>query len=667
MTKPDQRAVFFGVFMTLVPLTVSGQARSSASETIRLIELLETQNIRNSPLLSIPGLPILPPLAPATAYPLRELASAQNPLGLKVKLGYQGNMMEALLASPRSEYVFDAVIPPDAVLDFGTGIMRDLHSRRAKTYLGLDPQEVRFIIRLEAEGKERTIFSKTVPVPPKEEVVTLTFAKEKIPLDSAGLPVRLTLLTEGDLGAFSFWFNPVIYTRKARGRGIILISLDALRQDHLGCYGYTRPTSPNIDALAQDGVLFEEAHATSNWTLPSHTSLLSALYGSSHGVYRPDQNISPSLPLLAEVLRNSGFFCQAITGSGFINPFYGFWRGFDSYDQGPGALTKGDSAGRVFEAAADWLGGIADKDFFLFLHTYQVHGPLDPPAPYNEMFVPKNARWSSFSYATELGGKSGSFKTLSESDRENVVGLYDGEVRYTDDVLIGPLIAKLKELRLYDQTMIILLSDHGEEFMERGSWQHGHSLYEGALRVPLIIKLPASRSAGRRVRGLCSLVDAMPTILDELKIKTARLDLDGESLSPLIKGKKRRNYGFLADTSYPSIDFEKTADTPASEPPVPDIVSWVEPEYKLILHRKLSEENAAGYSPPRPSRPDIELYDRKKDPGEKINLAAKRPDVVRRMLRRIQEIYSRPPKGKAGRIRIDGKLEEELRALGYIR
>ena len=667
MAMPEKRTVLIGLFLVLLYLVGCRQAKSRASETIRFLDLLEMENIRSSPFLAGQGTPTLPRLAPATAYPIRDLLSGENPIDLKVKLGFRGSMMEVILAPPRSEYAFDVVIPPDGVLEFGTGIIRDQNSGKVKALLGRDAQAVQFGVRLEAGGTEQTIFSKTVAVPPKLETASLSFAMEKVALGAPGLPVRLTLLTDGGPGAFPFWFDPVIYTQKARNRGVILISLDALRPDHLGCYGYSRPTSANIDALAQDSVLFEQAYATSNWTLPSHVSLFSSLFGAAHGVYRHNQRIPPSLVLLAEVLRNSGFFCRAITGSGFVSPFYGFWRGFSAYQQSEGALGKEDSANLVFRAAARWLGENTDKDFFLFLHTYQVHGPYDPPAPYDEMFVPENARWSSFGFEADLGGRPATFRPLPETDRQNVVGLYDGDVRYTDDALIGPLIGKLKELRLYDQTMIILLSDHGEEFMERGTWQHGQSLYEVALRIPLIIKLPASRSGGKRVRGLCSLVDIMPTILDELKIKTVPPDLDGESLIPMIRGKNRRGYAFLADTAYPSLDLKNPMDKVTAGPPVPDIVAFVEQEYKLILNRKLSEEEASGYSPPRPSRPDIELYDRQKDPGEKTNLAAERPDVVRRMLRRIQEIYNRPPRGKAGQIRIDGKLEEELRALGYIR
>ena len=412
-------------------------------------------------------------------------------------------------------------------------------------------------------------------------------------------------------------------------------------------------------------MLFEKSYTTSNWTLPSHTALFTSLFGVSHGVYWGQHRIPPSAVMLAEVLRKNGFFCQAVTGGGLVSPFYGFWRGFDLYRSAEGGLAKENSAELVFAAAAAWLEKNTDKDTFLFLHTYQVHAPYDSPPPFDSMFTPENSRLSTFSF-DDLGGRSGSFKTLPEADRRNIIGLYDGEIRYTDDALIGPLIGKLKALGLYDRTMIILLSDHGEEFLERGAWQHGQNLYEETLRVPLVIKFPRSRFHGKKITGVCRLIDVMPTILEEMKIEPFPQELDGASLLPLITGKEKDGRFFLADTCYPSLNLGDPKRTPPPGDLEPDIIAFGDADTKLILNRRISPEYALEYSPPRPARPEVELYDLRSDPAEKVNLATDRPVVVREMLRHIQELYGKPSRRRGSRVEIDPQLREELRALGYI-
>ncbi len=636
---------------------------NEAFPMIRFFDILATENIVSSPFLEPTSDRPHPFRVPSNAFPLEDFESGGNPLKLKRRLGFAGKRVEALLAPPRSEYSFEVIIPEDAVLEFGLGVIR---GERATNNPGREEPEVRFTIKMEANGRKKTIFLRTVPASPGANEANVSIVMEKCDLGPAGLPVRLSFLTTGEPSALAFWFAPVVYRKKPSARNVILISLDALRADHLGCYGYARPTSPHIDAFSEDSVLFERTYTAAPWTLPSHISILSGLFGISHGVYMGHHRIPPSVTLLPEGLRKNGFFCRAVTGAGLVSPLYGFWRGFEIYQGAEGHMTKENSAELVFAAAADWLEKNTDKDSFLFLHTYQVHSPYASPSPYTTMFTSKNRRYSSFNFA-DIGRKRAAFMRLPEEETQNIVDLYDGEIRYTDDALIGPLVAWLKELGTYDRTMIILLSDHGEEFLEKGAWQHGQSLYESALRTPLIIKLFGSRYRGKRIRAVTRLVDVMPTILAELGITSGPADLDGVTLMPVVEGKEKDCRFFLADTSFPSIDLDNPKTLSPQAELEPDIIAFGDRVFKLILNRKLTEVDAFEYDPPRPDRPDVELYDLPNDPGEDINLASERPEVVREMLKRIRDLYGKPSKRRGRRVEIDGELREELRALGYIR
>ena len=445
----------------------------SGFQTIRLIDLLAKENIRRSPFL-LEGSESPPPyLSLLKAAPLSDFGSGENPFLIKKKLDTGPAEVDILFSPPRSEFQFDLVLPPESALTFGIGIIRDKNFEKLRESLERNPQGVEFSVRLERLGRYKTFFRKRLRLPPRDEARTVNFSLEELDLPPRAQRVRLVLTTVGDEGVFSFWHNPVLYTKGKSRRKIILVSADTLRPDHLGCYGYRRETSAHIDALARDSVLFERTYASSPWTLPSHVSLLTALHGLNHQVYWVDEKMDPSLITLAEILRQSHFFCQAFTGSGFVSSSYGFSRGFDFYRGYEGHGIHEDSAERVALAVLDWLEGNSDKDFFLFIHTYQTHSPYACPSPYNTAFLEENARWAGLDVMEYLGGKPGLFKTLPDEERRNLLDLYDGEILYLDETLTKPLTAKLRELGIYDETLIVFTSDHGEEFFEHGGWTHG--------------------------------------------------------------------------------------------------------------------------------------------------------------------------------------------------
>ncbi|MGD9347672.1 MAG: sulfatase, partial [Candidatus Aminicenantes bacterium] len=416
-------------------------------------------------------------------------------------------------------------------------------------------------------------------------------------------------------------------------------------------------TSPNIDSFARDSVLFSNVYASSPWTLPSHVAMLTSLHGVHHQVYQEDERMDPAIPTLADLLRRNHFFCTAFTGGGFVSSVYGFSKGFDMYQEGEGGVHRQDAAAHSFGLVSEWLDTHSeDKNFFLFVHTYQPHDPYACPEPYKDMFLSEGAKWRHLNLMGYLGGRPNLFKPLPEKERQNIVDLYDGEVRYTDEALVGPLVRKLKQLDLYDSSLVVLTSDHGEEFYDHKSWEHGHQLYDESLRVPLLIKFPGSRFRGTKVSNIVSLVDVVPTILEELRIDVSELSLDGKSLLPAIEGKEKEDRSFWADIGDNVLGSH-----------VPQKISTNSGHAKFILNKRYSEEDLSFFDYPPPATGPAELYDLESDPHEERNLADDRVELVNRLIRSIETIYSQSKKRKLLKPEIDEDLKEQLRALGYIK
>ncbi len=247
-------------------------------------------------------------------------------------------------------------------------------------------------------------------------------------------------------------------------RGIVLVSIDTLRADHLGAYGYARPTSPFFDELAQRGTLFERAIVQLPGTLPSHMSIFTGLYPAEHGVYPPDNVLAVNVPTLPEVLRAHGFRTAGFTEGGYVDGHYGFERGFDRFADDTGEGSRAVEA--TLARGLDFLAGLQrDERFFLFLHTYVVHDPYDPPPPYERLFwedSPPAEAWEPT--GPNLTAVNRGERTVTPATVRYFEALYDGSIRYFDDRLRA-FFARLDELGLTDETTIVLTSDHGEEFL----------------------------------------------------------------------------------------------------------------------------------------------------------------------------------------------------------
>jgi len=583
-----------------------------------------------------------------------DLGTGTNPYGLKRKLNVRNADSNVLFAPPKSRYFFEVDIPADAVLEFGTGIVREKNSGEILESTSQEDLTGTFTVLLEVDGHKKNIFQKTHKFLRKDQ--RMVFQTHKIDLFAPMRKARISFVTEGTHQNFSFWHNPVLYQKNNNGHNVILISIDTLRADHLGCYGYKRDTSPAIDDLAEDSALFLNTYSSSPWTLPSHVSLLTSLHCMNHRVHYEDEKMDSSLVTLADLLRQKGFYCSAFTGGGFVNAAYGFSKGFDSYGQSSRGIHQIDGAEWICQSVLDWIDNHKDRDFFLFIHTYQPHNPFSCPPPFNTMFLDDAAEWREIDLLTYIGGKEGIFKNLSERERENTISLYDAEIRYTDEKLIEPLLKKLKDTGLYDQSMIILTSDHGEEFYDHHGWEHGHTLYDELLKVPLIIKFPGSEFAREKIHTIVRLIDVMPTILDNLGLKRSGQNLDGKSLMPILKEKE------IADRTFIAYKADNILNSH-----IPQKISMNEEKIKLILNKKFTAEQHNFFLSPPPELVSIELYDLSKNSGEKKNIVDERSQIASRLVRLINDIYIKVKERKSEKADIDKDLLEQLKALGYLR
>jgi len=326
-------------------------------------------------------------------------------------------------------------------------------------------------------------------------------------------------------------------SRGSQPLNVVIIGIDTLRPDHLGCYGYGRDTSPEIDSLAARGALFENVTSQAPWTLPSFATIFTSLYPSQHGASALNTHLRTDHPTLAMMLLKRGYSTAAIVNAPFLRPEFKLDRGFEYYDYKPpfaGRVADGTTAD-----ALAWIDEHIDEPFFIFVHYFDPHLPYGAPPPYDRQFCPDYAGSLPLPFDISVFPRARatnfeSMKSVSEEDWEYIRALYDGEIRFADHA-VGRLLAGLEERHLADRTLIILLGDHGEEFFEHGGFEHGHSLYNEVIKVPLIVAPPRTVAGPSRVTAHVRLTDVTPTFLDFLGIQPAA-HLEGASLKPLITG-----------------------------------------------------------------------------------------------------------------------------------
>ncbi len=432
----------------------------------------------------------------------------------------------------------------------------------------------------------------------------------------------------------------------APARNAILISIDTLRPDHLGCYGYGRDTSPNLDKLAARSVRFDRALSVSSWTLPSHASLLTGLYPAEHGVRGELNALPPSANTIGRLLRKDGFDTFAAVSHPYLSRRWGFDNGFaGDFDESEATgSTNHPVASGVVDSAIEWLDRRSDdRRFFMWLHIFDPHWDYDPPSPYDSLFDPD--------YQGTTEGKYVSIKPyikavagyehpppLAERDLEHIIALYDGEIAYVDANL-GRLFSRLAAAGLDRDTVILVVADHGEEFMEHGSLEgHQWTLYEEVVRVPLIVYVPGLEG-GRVVTTVVSTVGVAPTVLDLLGVDGVSSRAAARSLAGnVLRTGTRPGAAALLDLTVRGRNRQ---------------VALHDGDYKLIRYHDGRNE----------------LYANPEMGNEHTNLANDKPAVVAEMSAEIDrrlEAMSPLPDAGAQRQSISNSMIERLRATGYI-
>jgi len=408
-------------------------------------------------------------------------------------------------------------------------------------------------------------------------------------------------------------------------RNVLLISIDTCRADHLGCYGYPLETTPNIDAIAGEGIVFEHALSPLPYTLPAHCTMLTGTIPPYHGVFdNSDYKLSDGNVTLAELMQEKGYLTAGFVSSFIMDSRFGLAQGFSLYDDDFEKASQDmginrQSGGETTRDVIEWLRTHKDEKNFVFLHYYDPHFTYEPPEPFASKFrnVPPPEHVTTRFEQVLFDG-------------------YAGEIAYTDHC-IGQVVDKLKQLGMYDSTMIIITSDHGEMLGQHGEGFHGYFIYEPAIRVPLIFKLPRL-SKHRRITGTVGLVDIVPTVCSVLGIELST-PVQGHDLSPC----------FDSDWLPPSDrhlfcqSFEPTKYNANS------LLGVVTDRYKYINTTR------------------SELYDLVDDPYELNNIAVEEADRSQTMEKRLRQILQETTRGKGhGKERLDNQTRERLESLGYV-
>jgi len=425
------------------------------------------------------------------------------------------------------------------------------------------------------------------------------------------------------------------YNYKCPECNVILVSIDTLRANLLSCYGYDKMTSPNIDKFREDSVLFRKCIAQAPSTLASHASIFTSLIPSHHQASFAKMTALPKEVItMTEVLKANGYETISFNDGGQLAPNFGLDQGFDLYrssNKKKATLYFRD----IVKSSIDWIVRNSEKKFFLFLHTYEAHSPYTPKKKYLDLFE-TNYSGDLPMHTTERIAQrinNGRIK-ITQEDTLHIINTYNAEIRSMDESF-GVFIDFLKKKELYDKTIIIFTSDHGEEFYDHGVMaSHSHTLFDELLHIPLIIKFANSKFASREIENLVRSIDMMPTLLDLVNIKIPE-NLEGVSLIPMIKGRGKNEDLFAISER--------------------DMIETLQDECWSIMYDKWKLYNSR-------------LYDLEKDPFERIDISSEHAELKtilrKKAIQFIKQIRITQQKEK---VELDETELEKLKALGYIK
>jgi arylsulfatase A-like enzyme/Tfp pilus assembly protein PilF len=422
----------------------------------------------------------------------------------------------------------------------------------------------------------------------------------------------------GNKKELSSEISKMIAPLKPSDLNVLFFTLDTTRSDHIGCYGYPSINTSNIDYVANEGILFQNATSQSPLTLPSHSSIFTGIYPPFHGVkdnggfYLEEDKVT-----LAEILQTKGWVTGAFVGAFVLDSRWGLDQGFDHYyDNFDFAKYKKISlasvqreGGEVIKAFFEWFDTNSNERFFSWIHFYDPHTPYKPPEPFKSQY------------------------------ENQPFGIYDGEIAYVD-FLIGKVLDSLREKKLLDKTIIVIVGDHGESLGEHKESTHGFFIYDATISVPMIIRLPSASLKGKTIASQVQNVDIMPTLCEILDLPIPE-NVQGQSLLPLITGRKiKKERLAYSETYYPRYHYGWS-----------DLKSLRTSKYKYILA-------------PRP-----ELYDLDLDPREQENIYEQNRPLAKKFaqeLKALEEKMAQEGIEDKGPQKLDEEAREKLMALGYI-
>jgi arylsulfatase A-like enzyme len=428
---------------------------------------------------------------------------------------------------------------------------------------------------------------------------------------------------------------------RRRPPNVIIVTIDTLRADHCSGYGYARETTPNLDRLGREGVRFESAYAPMPTTAPSHASMFTSHYPTSHGVLKNGFVLEPRFVTLAEVLTERGYDTAAFVAAYPVHHKMGFGQGFALFDDDfagarstvPGKRWEGHDVSEGFDRRADEVSSRAiawleqrrtgERPFFLWVHFYDPHWPYVPPEVYRARF-----------------------RNGAQAGAEDDITLYDGEIAFADAKL-GDLLDRLASTGLAANSLVIATSDHGEGLGQHGHRQHGLLVYEEAMRVPLAMRWPGHIPRGRVIAGPVELVDLTPTILDLIGVPATGVEPQGRSLAPLLLGRE------TADPARPVILQRRHFETRRVEE-------------RTVQGEKFAIRSGRWKYIEAPEEGTKELYDLDADPKELENVADRFPTEVASLARELGT-WKQAHASSAPEQTLSESDVEALKSLGYVR
>jgi len=449
---------------------------------------------------------------------------------------------------------------------------------------------------------------------------------------------------------------------------IIFLLVDGLRPDRLGCYGYKRGTSPNIDKFSEKTVFFENAITQGNYTIPAVGSILTGMFPFSHGA-TPKTKMSPKIRTWAQRMNDLDYKTCAFVGGAYFSKEFGFDTGFDEFHQDKESCGLARKQ-RLFDNRKElfkWLGENREEPFFLFLHGFDVHVPFEPPKEFAEKFC-SGEKTEIDTNLLNLMAVQLREKTITEKQVRRASDLYDAEINYFDHQL-GGLFEEIKRLGLWDNSYIIVTSDHGIAFMEHDEISYGgFNFYDELLRVPLMIKRPEGHE-NKKIRVLARHIDIMPTILDFEGIKIGD-EIAGRSMKEILEknldessadsyyenSSKSRSMRAYRDSEWKIIEKKMHTSKAIRRITPKTFFAYLKNFFKVLRSAELRSQLSG----------KIELYNLSADPKEKKNLADKNSEKAAELMKKMDSFKESHAKFKSENAELSPETQQKLKTLGYL-